>query len=87
MDRMTHPLDTCMRTLSALITADIPGGEASADASIGAYLSAFPGQAKQIAALSMLDHAIDQRLSPSPFLPVLKDIVEEHYRRLGTSRL
>ena len=75
-----------MRTLSALITADIPAGEASADASIGAYLSTFPGTAKQVAALSRLDHAVDQKLSPSPFLPVLKDIIEAHYKRLGTSR-
>ncbi|NEU12439.1 hypothetical protein G3T14_09860 [Methylobacterium sp. BTF04] len=83
---MAHPLDTCMRTLSALITADIPSGEASADASIVAYLATFPGPQKQIAALSMLDHAIDQRLSPSPFLPILKGIVAGHYEKLGTTR-
>lgn len=83
---MIQPLDTCMRTLSALITSDIPAGEAEANACIETYLATFPGPAKQVAALSMLDRAVDQRLSPSPFLPVLKAIIETQYRRLGTSR-
>ncbi|WP_155912016.1 hypothetical protein [Methylobacterium sp. 77] len=83
---MIQPLDTCMRTLSALITSDIPAGEAAANACIETYLATFPGLPKQVAALSMLDHAVDQRLSPSPFLPVLKGIIEAQYKRLGTSR-
>ena len=57
---MIQPLDTCMRTLSALITSDIPAGEAEANACIETYLATFPGPAKQVAALSMLDRAVDQ---------------------------
>ncbi len=85
-EAMIQPLETCMRSLSALSETDPPAGEADVNRSIETYLAAFPGLPKQVAALSMLDHAVNQRLGASPFLPELKGIIEAHYHRLGTSR-